>query len=69
MTSKTFNLNIFRLNRVGCPKTFNLNILKAYIVKLMCGEKPENIQFDCIENNASELECIRDTYIFLPAAS
>ena len=41
MTSKTFNLNIFRLNGVGHPKTFNLNILKAYKVKLMCGEKPK----------------------------
>ena len=26
---------------VGCSKTFNLNILKAYRVKLMCGEKTE----------------------------
>ena len=41
MTLKTSNLNTSRLNIVGRPKTFNLNILKAYRVKLMCGEKME----------------------------
>jgi len=40
MTSKTFSLNTSRLNIVGRPKTFNLNILKAY-VKLMCRSGPD----------------------------
>ena len=52
MTSITFNLNTFRLNINGRPKTFNLNILKAYRVKLMCGEKTKT--FRCTCKNVSE---------------
>ena len=63
MTSKTFNLNIFRWNEVGRPKTFNLNILKEYKVKLMCGEKPETFNLIVLKTMQVNWN-IRDTYNF-----
>ena len=62
MTSKTFNLNTFRLNIVGHPKTLNLNTLKAYRVKLMCKKKTE--MFNMIVSKTMQVNNNVDTYKF-----
>ncbi len=64
-----FNLNIFRFNEVGPPKTFNLNILKACIVKLMCGEKPKTFNLIVLKTMQVNLNEKETLTIFSPAAS
>ena len=69
MTSKTFNLNIFRLNGVGRPKTFNLNILKAYKVKLMREEKPKTFNLIVLTTMQVNWNVFETLTFFSPAAS